>query len=120
MLTTNSGTLGSIATLAGGHKYTVQEVNKRGYLSVGNAINEAYGVYADAFIQEGYQVTYANPSFAGGCDRIDHRVHCIETTPYGMYYHDKEESDAPFLSGDRSHLPLILSMISLFKASPFY
>ena len=35
------------------------------------------------------------------------------------YYHNKEESDAPFLSGDRSHLPLILSMISLFKASPF-
>ncbi len=119
MLTTNSGTLGSIATLAGGHRYTVQEVNNRSYASVGSAINEAYGVYAKAFIDAGYEVTYANPAFAGGCDTIDHRVHCTETGAYGTYYHKREAVDAPFLIADRSHLPLILSMISLFKASPF-
>ena len=119
MLTTNSGTLGSIATLAGGHRYTVQEVNNRNYISVGSAINEAYGVYAKAFIDDGYEVTYANPTFAGGCDTIDHRVHCTETGAYGTYYHKREAVDAPFLMDDHSHLPLILSMISLFKASPF-
>ena len=69
----------------------MQEVNKRSYLSVGSAINEAYGVYAEAFIQEGYQVTYANPSFAGGCDTIDHRVHCTETGPYGIVLPQQEK-----------------------------
>ena len=117
-LSVSTHTLGSIATLAGGPRYGVNEINSRNYESVGSAINESYSVYIDAFVPKGYQVTYANPAFAGGCDRLDQRIHCMNTLPYGLYYHDKEEPDAPLLQGD-SHVSLILVMISLLKASPF-
>ena len=118
MLTTNAGTWGSIATLAGGHKYTVQEINYRNGKSLRSSIIEAYGVYADAFIQKGYQVTYVNPSETGGCEGIDKRVHCADTAPYGIYYHEKEDADAPVLHDAEANLPVRLMMLSLFKASP--
>lgn len=118
-LTNNVNTMGSIAMLAGGPRYGVQEINNRNYDSIESAINESYSVYFDAFVPKGYQVSYANPQFAGGCDKLDKRIHCLDTLPYGMYYHDKEEPDAPLLQGD-SHLPLILVMVSLFKSSPFF
>ena len=113
-------TMTSIAALAGGPKYRVHEINSRNYESVGSAINEAYGVYVDAFAPKGYQVTYVNPCFLRDCHRLDKRIHCIDTTvPYGIYYHDKEEPDAPLLQGD-SHVPILLAMVSLLKASPFF
>lgn len=120
MLTTNAGTLGSIATLAGGHKYTVQQINNGNYGSIGNAIKEAYTVYPDAFIPKEYQVSYVYPYYNNGCEGIDRRVLCTDTVPYGIYYHDKEEPDAPLLRDSYSHLPPILSMVSVFKASPFF
>jgi YidC/Oxa1 family membrane protein insertase len=120
MLTTNAGTLGSIATLAGGYKYTVHNINRGNYETIGAAIKEAYTVYPNAFIPQGYQVTYAHPYFNGGCGSIDKRVHCTDLLPYGMYYHSKEEPDVPLLHNSYSHLPPILSMVSAFKASPFF
>lgn len=120
MLTTNAGTWGSIATLAGGHKYTVQEINNRNEKSLRSAINEAYQVYPDAFIPKGYRVSYVNPAGSGGCDRIDKRVHCTASVPYGIHYHDKEDATAPFSYDADSNLPLMLTMVSLFKAAPFF
>lgn len=120
MLTTSAGTLGSIASLAGGYKYTVHNINSGNYGTIGNAIKEAYRVYPDAFIPQGYQVTYVHPYYNNGCETIDKRVHCTDSFPYGSYYHSKEEPDAPLLYNSYSHLPPILSMVSLFKASPFF
>lgn len=120
MLTTNAGTWGAIATLLGGHKYTVQEINNRNEKSLRSAINAAYGVYTDAFIPKGYQVTYVNPSGSGGCERLDQRVHCTTTLPYGIHYHNMEEENAPFSHDADSNLPLMLTVVSLFKATPFF
>lgn len=119
MLTTNAGTWGSIATLAGGHRYTVQEINNRNETSLRSAINEAYYVYSDAFLPKGYQVSYVNPAGSGGCERLDKRVHCTPPLPYGIHYHKLEDPDAPFPNDADSNLPLMLTMVSLFKASPF-
>lgn len=111
-------TMTGIAVLAGGPKYSAQEINSRNYETVGSAINEAYGVYVDAFAPKGYQVTYVNPAFYK-CEGADKRIHCIDSTlPYGVYYRDKEEPEAPLLQGD-SHVPILLAMVSLLKASPF-
>jgi YidC/Oxa1 family membrane protein insertase len=118
-VTTNADTLGAIATLAGGSRYKAEEINSRNYESVGSAIHESYGVYIDAFIPKGYQITYVNPAFAGGCDTLRKRIHCSETFPYGVYYHDKEEPDVPVLQGD-SHVPGILAMVSVLQAAPFF
>jgi YidC/Oxa1 family membrane protein insertase len=120
MLTTHAGTLGAIASLAGGYKYTVGNINTGNYGTIGNAIKEAYRVYPDAFIPEGYQVTYVHPYYNKGCGSIDKRVHCTDALSYGSYYHSKEEPNAPLLYNSYSHLPPILSMVSLFKASPFF
>jgi hypothetical protein len=120
MLTTNAGTWGSIATLAGGHKYTVQEINNRNEKSLRSAIIEAYHVYSDAFIPKGYQVSYVNPAGSGGCERLDKGVHCTPSLPYGIHYHNMEDPDAPFPNDADSNLPLMLTMVSLFKASPFF
>jgi hypothetical protein len=120
MLTTHAGTLGSIATLTGGHKYTVQQINQGHYGTIGNAIREAYRTYPDAFIPKGFQVSYVKPYFNNGCESIDKRVLCTDTSPYGPYYHDREEPDALLLQDTHSHLPAVLSMTSVFKAAPFF
>ena len=65
-------------------------------------------------------MTYVNPAGSGGCDRIDSRVHCANTIPYGRYYHDKEGASIPFSVDDGGHLPLMLTMLSVFKAAPFF
>lgn len=118
-LAAGSDTYSAIAALAGGHRYLAHEIDSRNYESVGSAINEAYSVYASTFAPKGYQVTYVNPAYARGCDKLDKRIRCIHTMPYGTYYRNKEEPDAPLLQGD-SHIPLMLTMISLLKASPFF
>lgn len=123
MLTAHAGTIGSISSLAGGHQYTVQQINNGNYGSIGNAIKDAYTVYPDAFIPKGYQVTYVyHPYFNNGCESIDKRVLCTDTVPYLTYYHDKEEPDAPLWDEAYAYsdLPPILSMVSVFKASPFF
>jgi hypothetical protein len=117
-VSTSADTLGAIATLAGGPKYAPLEINRRNYESVGRAINESYQVYIDAFVPNDYQVTYVNPVFAGGCNRLSRKIHCTDTFPYGIYYHNQEEPDVPILQGD-AHVPLILAMVSMLKASPF-
>ena len=117
-VTASNYTLGAIATLVGGPRYGVHEINSRNYDSLGSAINESYSVYIDAFVSKDYQVTYVNPAYAGGCDRLDKRIHCVDTLPYGTYYRDKEEPHAPLLQGD--HAPFILVMVSLLKALPLF
>ncbi len=117
MLTTNAGTWGSIATLLGGHKYTVGEINNRTEKSLRSAINAAYGVYTDAFIPKGYQVTYVNPAGSGGCERLDKRVHCTFTLPYGIHYRNQEDASVSYNAD--SNFPLMLTMVSFLKASPF-
>lgn len=118
-LSTNINTMGAIATLAGGPRYAAQEINSRNYDSIGTAIAESYGTYIEAFVPKGYQVTYVNPAFVDKCDRLDNRIHCIDTSPYGIYYHEREEPNAPLLQGE-SHIPLILAMVSLLKVSPYF
>jgi YidC/Oxa1 family membrane protein insertase len=118
-VTTNADTLGAIATLAGGPRYKPDKINSRNYDSVGSAIHESYGVYIDAFMPKGYQITYVNPTFAGGCDTFRKEIHCSETFPYGVYYHNKEEPDVPLLQGD-SHVPWIMAMVSVLQAAPFF
>ena len=119
IVTTSADTLGAIATLAGGPLYKPEEINKRHYESVGHAINESYGVYIDAFVPGGFQVSYVNPAFAGGCDRLDKRIYCTDTVPYGIHYRRNEEPALPVVEGD-SHVPLILAMVSVVKAAPFF
>jgi len=128
MLTTNSGTWGSVAALAGGHHYTIQKINERAGRSEHSLryeINEAYRIYPEAFIPKGYDVTYVEPQLSGGCDRIDKRVHCTDTDPYAMYYYNKYENTTPttpegtILQDDvDASLPLMLTMVSLFEVSP--
>jgi YidC/Oxa1 family membrane protein insertase len=118
-VTSNADTLGAIATLAGGPRYKPDQINSRNYDSVGSAIHESYAVYIDAFLPKGYQITYVNPTFAGGCDTFRKKIHCSETFPYGVYYHNKEEPDVPLLQGD-SHVPWILAMVSVLQAAPFF
>ncbi|MGI9303798.1 MAG: YidC/Oxa1 family membrane protein insertase [Gammaproteobacteria bacterium] len=118
VLTTHAGTWGAAAALAGGRRYTVQEINGRNGQSLAHAMREAYSVYPAAFIPNGYDVTYVQPQYSGGCNAIDERVHCAETTPYGPYYHDKYE-DSP-LYDVKTNEPIMLTLISLFKASPFF
>jgi hypothetical protein len=119
IVSTSADTIGSIATLAGGPLYRPEEVNKRHYETVGEAINESYNVYIDAFIPKNYQVDYVNPAYAGGCGRLDKRIHCTDTIPYGIHYRKKEEPDLSVAEGD-SHVPLMLAMVSVVKAAPFF
>ena len=117
VLTSSSSTWGSIAPLVGGHRYTVQEINRRQVPSLANAITEAYAVYPDAFIRMGYEITYVNPPYSGGCHRIDRRVQCVKTAPYGVYYRSKYENTR--MDDVGINVPLLLTMTSLFKAAPF-
>ena len=112
-------TYSAIAAVAGGHRYLLHEIDSQNYESTGSAFNEAYGVYASTFAPKGYQITYVNPAYARGCDKLDKNIRCIHTLPYGSHYRNEEEPDAPLLQGD-SYIPLMLTMVSLLKASPFF
>ncbi len=116
-LTTNAGTLGTVAALVGGDNYTVQAINSRTVSSVAAEIVEAYKVFPDAFIPRGYEVSYVGPKFTRECSGIDSRVHCTETRPYGTYYQEHySAADSP--RTDRT--PFILTAISAFKVSPYF
>jgi len=123
-VTIHAGTLGALPALAGGHSYTVQQMNQRirdqKKASIGQEIREAYKVYADAFGPKGYAVSYVHLPYSGNCADLQGNVHCVDTVPYGLYYHDKEEPNAPLLGNAYSHLPPILTMVSVFYSSPFF
>lgn len=117
-LSSGINTLGAIGTLAGGPRYSAQEINKRNYPSIGSALRESYDTYITAFVPKGYHLTYVNPAFVENCERLAARIHCFDSAPYGLLYHRREAPEAPLLEGE-SHLPLILSMVSLLKVVPY-
>ncbi|UCC13257.1 MAG: hypothetical protein JSW21_07460 [Gammaproteobacteria bacterium] len=116
-LSTSTATWSSAAALAGGHRFTVEAINSRQQHSLGDAFREAYSVFPDAFIPHGFDVSYVDPQYSGGCARVDDRVHCTEMDPYGQYHHGKHGQDALFA---RMNLPLALTAVSLYNAAPFF
>jgi YidC/Oxa1 family membrane protein insertase len=119
-LTTNTATWGSIAALAGGPDYTVEAINNRDEPSLGQAIREAYSVYPDAFIPEGYDVTYVNPGYPKSCHDIDPRVHCALSEPYGAHYHATQSATPLARDSVGVNVPAMMVMVSLFRAAPMF
>ena len=113
VVTSNTGTWGAIATLYGGNRYSVTEINSRvQQKTIREYFVEAYNLYKREFFPKGYKVKIVNPEFLS-CSEIDNNAECYKTKSYG--------SDDLLKSGVKLkgyQIPLLVEAVTIFKAAP--
>ncbi len=117
-LSTHSGTWGSIGALMGGAHYTVEAINKRHVESIESELQDSYSVLPDAFLPNGYDVTYINPGYSRTCDGIDPRVRCSLSDPYATHFDPSSREHFQELPNGGEVMAPLMVMVSLFKAAP--
>jgi hypothetical protein len=108
-LTTNTGTKGTIATLYGGHKYSVENINMNSTNILHDDFVEAYNLYNRNFTRHGYKTKIMNPHGIT-CDDIDNNAECYS---FEAYKDTEIKKETPAYS-----IPLLVSAVTTFKAIP--
>jgi hypothetical protein len=109
ILTVNNGTDGSIFSMFGGWKYTVEEINKRPHETLREKAKNAYNVFEEAFIPKNWALTYLYPQYAYDLNKSINNP----SFNYGEYYLKKQQKKEL----KKNNLKMLL-MISLFKVVP--
>jgi hypothetical protein len=113
ILTTGVGTWGAIATLYGGHKYSIEEINMNSLNTLRNDFSEAYNLYGLEFHRHGYKVKYVNSAILG-CDYIDDNSECYSIKESeDSFKYTKSNHETPM-----NAIPLLIPAVTIFKSIP--
>lgn len=105
ILTTSTGTRGSMAALYGGHKFTIEQVNKNPTDTIFNYFKKAHNLFPREFAKFGYTTVYSMPSSID-CKDMNNIAAC-----YNSYL--TVDETAPVYS-----TPLLVNAITTFKSVP--
>ena len=113
VLTVNNGTWGSVLSMFGGWKYTVEEINKRPNETLREKAKNAYSVFEKAFTPNNWALTYLYPQYAYDINKSTNNPHF----GYGEYYLKKYQKNTDKKEFKRNNLKMLLK-ISWFKVVP--
>jgi hypothetical protein len=116
VVTGGTGTWGVIATLYGGHKYSIEEINSKVQQKpLHDYFVEAYNFYPRVFTPQGYKVKYVNTPYLDASE-IDKNVEYYKmmSIESNSIFDNFETTRNIYNEG----IPLLVSALTIFNAIP--